>query len=69
MSYRPCPGTDDHARVEELFFEALAQPPSERAAFVDKACVDDRALHAEVAELLRAEEVAATFLTEDAPTN
>ena len=39
-------------QVQQVFEEALDQDPAQRAAFLDKACVDDPDLHREVASLL-----------------
>lgn len=40
-------------RVEELFHEALALPPKQRAAYLDKVCAGDVRMRAAVEELLR----------------
>jgi WD40 repeat protein/serine/threonine protein kinase len=47
---------------ETIFADALAQPPGEREAFVDRACADDCALAAHVKELLRGYEENSGFL-------
>jgi WD40 repeat protein/predicted Ser/Thr protein kinase len=39
-------------RVKDLFDQAVALPPAQRAAFLEIACADDRALRAEVESLL-----------------
>jgi Tol biopolymer transport system component/tRNA A-37 threonylcarbamoyl transferase component Bud32 len=44
------------ARVEGLFFDALSQPASARAAFVDQVCGGDREMRADVESLLAAHE-------------
>jgi len=40
------------ARAKQVFIDALERPESERAAFVDRECAGDAALHAEVHALL-----------------
>ncbi|MDX2199197.1 MAG: serine/threonine-protein kinase [Phycisphaerae bacterium] len=48
--------TDDprrHARISELFLEAIDLDPASRNDFLDKACADDPAVRAEVEELIR----------------
>ncbi len=47
---------------ETIFVEALARPPGEREAFVDRACADDLAKAAHVKELLRGYEENSGFL-------
>jgi serine/threonine-protein kinase len=42
----------DLERVEEILHEALAHPPTDRAAFLDTSCKDDRRLRREVESLL-----------------
>ncbi len=49
-------------REEQLFNEALALPPADRAAFVARACADDEALHRRLAELLDAYASSGDFL-------
>src|SRR5262245_2978841 len=39
-------------RVETLFHEALARPPSDREAFLDSACEGDEAMRQDVESLL-----------------
>jgi hypothetical protein len=39
-------------RVQELFNQAVAVPPPQRAAFLEAACADDPAIRAEVESLL-----------------
>jgi hypothetical protein len=46
-----------------IFDAALARPTSEREAFIDAACRDDRALREEVESLLAAHEDAGDFLS------
>jgi len=48
------PGGVPWDRVEDLFPDLLAVAPSERAAFLDRACAGDLALRAELESLLRA---------------
>ena len=52
--------------LEERFAEALARPPGERAAFLQRVNADDPALAAEIAALLKAYETSVDFL-EDRP--
>ncbi|MEM7245514.1 MAG: serine/threonine-protein kinase [Acidobacteriota bacterium] len=52
-------------RVEELFHAALDLSPSERAAFLDEKCRDDRRLRAEVDSLLNHHDAASGFLEHD----
>lgn len=53
--------SDPHwAHVSQLVAEALEQPPSERAAFLARACPDDPRLRAEVESLLEAHARAAS---------
>ena len=47
---------------ETLFHEALAQPPAERATFLDAACAGQPELRAAVAALLAAREASDGFL-------
>jgi tetratricopeptide (TPR) repeat protein/tRNA A-37 threonylcarbamoyl transferase component Bud32 len=47
---------------EALFHEALAQPPAERAAFLDAACAGQLQLRAAVEALLAAHEASGSFL-------
>jgi eukaryotic-like serine/threonine-protein kinase len=47
---------------ETLFHEALAQPPAERAAFLDKACAGQPHLRAGVEALLAAHEASGSLL-------
>jgi serine/threonine protein kinase/Tol biopolymer transport system component len=53
-------------QIEELYQEALAQPPEQRAAFLAQACADDPELRAEVQSLL--DQQADSFL-ESAPVS
>lgn len=55
-------------KVEELFQAAMAQPPEERAEFLDQACPGDSQLRAEVQSLLDAVPGADSFL-EDPPVS
>jgi Tol biopolymer transport system component len=50
------------ARAQEIFHDALARHPDERATFVRATCGNDPALCEEVLSLLNAHERAATFL-------
>ncbi|HEX3126118.1 MAG TPA: tetratricopeptide repeat protein [Thermoanaerobaculia bacterium] len=50
------------SRIDALFDEALTLPPEERAAFLDRACGDDRELREAVERLIVADESANTFL-------
>jgi hypothetical protein len=54
-------------REVALFSAALELDPSERAAYLDKACADDPALRQRLDELLRAHQDAITFLEHKAP--
>ena len=49
------------SRRDRLFDEALALPPAERAAFLERACPDDTALRDEVRSLVEADAAAAGF--------
>jgi tetratricopeptide (TPR) repeat protein len=49
-------------RIDEVFEQALAVPPSEREAFLDSTCAGDADLRSEVESLLRADAQAGTFL-------
>jgi serine/threonine protein kinase len=49
-------------RVDEVFAAALELEPSARAAFLDRACGSDRALHAEVIKMLAYDEQAGDFI-------
>ncbi len=49
-------------RVNELFHQALAEPPDRRAAFVEAACGGDGALRDELTSLLAAHDDAADFI-------
>lgn len=53
-------------RVSELLDGALDLEPAERAAFLERACLDDTELRAEAQRLLRACEAATDFLIEPA---
>ncbi len=48
---------------ETLFHQALAKPPAERAAFLDRACGADTQLRARLEALLHAHEHPGTFLS------
>src|SRR5262245_56541851 len=50
-------------REEEIFHEALARSPADRAAYLDRACAGDPALRTSVEELLRANVGASGFLS------
>jgi tetratricopeptide (TPR) repeat protein len=52
---------------EEIFHQALARRPEERAAFLEQACAGDPALRASVEALLRANVGATGFLEQPAP--
>jgi serine/threonine protein kinase/tetratricopeptide (TPR) repeat protein len=54
--------------VETLFHEALAQPPAERAAFLDAACAGQPKLRAEIDALLKAHDDSAELPPLDACT-
>ncbi len=58
----------DPARVESLFFEALALPPSGREVFLSRTCGQDHALREEVQSLLDADTRAARFLADPLAT-
>jgi serine/threonine-protein kinase len=49
-------------RLSELFEAALAMPPQERAAYLDRVCADQPSLRAELLSLLRANDESAKFL-------
>jgi len=49
-------------RFDALYHEALERPEPERAAFLDRACLDDAALRDELSALLSYESAAAGFL-------
>ena len=53
---------DESRRAAELFEAALDRDPADRAAFLDQACGENRALHAEVEALLAADAKAEGFL-------
>jgi serine/threonine protein kinase/tetratricopeptide (TPR) repeat protein len=53
-------------RLQELFHEALARAPEQRAAFLDQECADDADLRAEVERLLSANDRAGGFIHEPA---
>jgi serine/threonine protein kinase/Tol biopolymer transport system component len=53
-------------KAEELFHAALEREPSERAAFLERACAGDEALLRDVTSLLRADERAGRFIEEPA---
>jgi hypothetical protein len=57
----------DPTRVEEIFAEALAKPPDERAAWLEQTCADDAELREQVEELLAAHLDAANSLPLPAP--
>ena len=50
-------------QIEQLYHAALAQQPTERAAFLVAACAGDHELRREVESLLHAHEQAATFIS------
>jgi hypothetical protein len=56
----------EFAKVEELYHAALARPPPERAAFLEKASNGDASLLSEVRSLLGFEEAAKGLLEERA---
>src|SRR5262245_44781366 len=49
-------------RLESLFVTALQKPPADRAAYLDQACGDDRAVRQQVEALLHAQAAAGSFL-------
>lgn len=51
------------ASPKEIFNDAVALPPAERAAFLDRACAGDAALRARVEELLAVHDSAGRFLS------
>jgi serine/threonine protein kinase/tetratricopeptide (TPR) repeat protein len=53
-------------RLEELFHQALALPPAERATLLDRECASDDALRMEVERLLSANDRAGGFIREPA---
>src|SRR4029450_12571995 len=52
---------------EEIFHEALARKPADRAAYLDRACAGDPAVRASVEALLRADGGASGFMARPAP--
>jgi serine/threonine protein kinase len=56
------------AKVNELFHQALDRPAAERAAFLDTACRDDRALRDEVASLVESHDHAEHFIEQPPAT-
>lgn len=50
------------AKVNDLFHQAIEQPPGERNAFLDRACEGDRALRDEIASLVAAHLEADAFI-------
>src|SRR6516225_7416870 len=52
---------------EEIFHQAFAHSPQERAAYLEQACAGDPALRASVEALLRANVGATGFLDQPAP--
>ena len=57
---------DRWQRLNEIFHATLSVDADRRAAFVAEACAGDEALRREIEALLRADEQAGRFLTEDA---
>jgi len=53
---------DRARRAEEIFAQALARPPSERSAFLERACAGDAALFRELSDLLPHAEGGPDFL-------
>jgi serine/threonine protein kinase len=53
-------------QIEIIYNEALALPPEERPAFLDRACGDDRDLRGEIESLLLCEQQASTCLDKPA---
>ena len=53
-------------RIEELYHEARARPPADRAAFLAEACPDDEAMRRDVESLLDESESDDGFLAEPA---
>ena len=53
-------------QIERLFHDALARPPEERAAFLDRSCAGDESLRREVNALLDSPATANRFLDRDA---
>jgi hypothetical protein len=51
-----------HARLQAVFEEALSHAPSERDAYLDRACAADSELRSAVARLLAAHDSAESFL-------
>ena len=60
------PSADTWHRVKELFDAALDLPSDERAAFLDRACIGNEALRAEVESLLESDEQESSFIDETA---
>src|SRR5687767_3831596 len=52
---------------EDIFHEALAREPADRAAFLDRACAGDPAVRASVEALLRANVGATGFMAAPVP--
>ena len=55
-------GTRRFQRLKALFRAAVEHPPDDRAAFLEKACLDDADLRAELEELLESDESLGDFL-------
>jgi eukaryotic-like serine/threonine-protein kinase len=53
---------DRWREIERLFHEALARPPAERAAFLEKACAGDDELRREVESLAKSDDDAGSFI-------
>src|SRR3954467_3682413 len=57
-------GQSRGSEVKEIFLEASAMPPAERAAFLDRRCAGDEQLRRAVDELLAAEDRAGEFFAQ-----
>jgi hypothetical protein len=60
---------DRWRKVDKIFHDLIEQTPEQRAAFLDRLCVDDRSLRKEVEELIQAYERSGTFLDSTAPAS
>lgn len=59
---------DRWQKIEEVFKQAVALPPSEREKFVEEICGDDEALRREILQLIEADSAEDNFLDEDVYT-
>ena len=57
---------EDNKNEEQIYYEALSKPPSQRQAYIKQACGEDTELLARVEALLKAHEVDDSFLKKPA---